>query len=73
MTEKEKLAELEDIMELDEGTLSPQDRLDSYNEWDSLTALSLISLIDERFGKTVTGDDIKKLVTVADALALMEK
>lgn len=71
MSEKEKMELLEEIMELDGGTLSAADRLDDYAEWDSVTALSFIALMDEKFGKTITGADVKALRTVADALDMM--
>lgn len=72
MNEKEKLALLEEIMELDEGTLSADDVLDDYAEWDSITALSFIALIDEKFGRTISGADVKKMKTVADVLEEMK-
>ncbi len=72
MTEKEKLNRLEECMELDEGTLKPEDRLDSYEEWDSISALALIAFLDEKFHKTVDGAELKKLQTVKDAILLME-
>ncbi len=72
MTEQEKMAVLEECMELDEGTLSLTDSLSDYEEWDSLAALSLIAVVGEKCGKTIDNDDIKKLVTVKDALEIME-
>ncbi len=71
MTEKEKIAILEDIMELDEGVLNKDDLLENYEEWDSLAVISLIAIVDEKFGKTLTGKDIKSYKTVADVLAVM--
>lgn len=72
MSQQEKINLLEEIMEIDEGTLSLDDILEDYDEWDSVTALSLIALMDERFGKIIAGEDIKKLKTVSDVLMLME-
>lgn len=72
MTDKEKMSILEECMDLDEGTLNLDDTLADFEEWDSLAALSLIASIGENFGKTIDAADIKKLVTVADALKLME-
>ena len=73
MTEKEKITLLEEIMELNEGTLSVDDVLEDYVEWDSITALSLIAMMDEKFGKTISGADVKGLRTVADAINMMTK
>lgn len=72
MSEKEKIELLEEIMDLDSGTLKVGDNLADYEEWDSLTALTYISEMDSRFGKKVTGDQIKAFVTVADAIAFMD-
>ncbi|MGN0666497.1 MAG: acyl carrier protein [Huintestinicola sp.] len=72
MTEMEKIALIEDIMELDEGTLKADSVLADFEEWDSITALSIISMMDEEFGKTITGAEVKAFETVADILKIME-
>lgn len=35
-------------------------------EWDSLVALSIIAMVDEKNAAKLTGDDIRASVTVAD-------
>lgn len=72
MTEKEKLAMLEEMMELDGGTLSPQTELVYLVEWDSIAVISFIALVDDEFDKTIKGSQIKEFQTIADALAVME-
>ena len=72
MNEKEKLNLLEEIMELDENTLSPDDILEEYAEWDSISALSFIAMMDEKFGKTISGKEVKEFKFVSDALNIME-
>ena len=37
-------------------------------EWDSLTALSLITVLDVDFGISISGEKIKKLNTIKDLL-----
>lgn len=71
MSEQERIELLEEIMDLDAGTLKVDDNLADYEEWDSLAALTFISEMDSHFGKKVTGDQIKAFVTVADAIAFM--
>lgn len=71
MSEKEKIGLLEEIMDLDADTLSVDSVLTEFEEWDSLAALTFISEMDSRFGKKITGNQIKDLVTVADAITLM--
>lgn len=69
---KEKLALLEEILDMDEGTLAPETTLDDLEEWDSIAALSLIVMLDEQFEKTISGNEIKALDTVGDILNYMQ-
>ena len=38
----------------------------SLDEWSSLTALSIISMVDEQLDKTITGADIRASKTIED-------
>lgn len=72
MTNKEKIAILEELMELDEGILTQETLLSNIEEWDSVSFLSFMAMMDEKFGKTVTGSEIKTKETVGDLMAMME-
>ena len=41
-------------------------------EWGSLTALSIISMVDENMDKTITGADIRASKTIEDLYNLTE-
>ncbi len=69
---KEKLALIEEVLDVEEGSLSPETELADVDEWDSIAALSLIVMLDEKFKKTVSGAQIKALETVNDILTYME-
>ncbi len=71
MSEKEKLAKLEEILELEEGELRPEMELEDVDNYDSMAKLSLIVLMDDDFGKKLTGDNIKGFKTVQDILDFM--
>ena len=73
MDTKEKLAALEDIMELDEGTLRAEASLDDIEEWDSLSALSFVVLLGDAFNRKITGQQIRAFKTVQDLLDVMEE
>ena len=73
MTEREKLAMLEDMLELDEGDLTMDKALDDIDEYDSMAKLSLIVLMEDEFDVKLTGDVIKGFETVGDIVALMNK
>jgi len=36
------------------------------DEWSSLVALSIISMVDDQFDKTITGADIRSTTTIED-------
>jgi acyl carrier protein len=71
MSEKEKLALLEDMFELEEGDLTVEMKLDDVDEWDSMSKLSLIVLMSDEFGKKLSGDEIDKFNTIGDILNAM--
>ena len=66
-----KIALLEEMMELDEGTLSAETRLDDIEEYDSMAKLSLIVLMNDEFEKKLTANQIKAFQTVQDILDFM--
>lgn len=63
-----KLALLEEMMELDEGTLSAETNLADVEEYDSMAKLSLIVLMNDEFGKKLDSKQIKEFKTVKDIL-----
>lgn len=71
MTNEEKIALLEDMLELDNGSLKPEMELKEIAEYDSMAKLSLIVLMDEEVGKKLTGEDIQGFKTVKDILDFM--
>ena len=68
---KEKIALIEEVLDVEEGSLSPETLLSDIDEWDSIAALSLIVMLDENFEKTVSGAEIKAMESVKDILAYM--
>lgn len=73
MTEREKLALLEDMLELDEGALTVDTVLDDVDEYDSMAKLSLIVMMEDEFDVKLTGNVIKGFETVGDIVKLMNK
>ncbi len=72
MTNEEKIALLEDMLELEAGVLTPETELSSVAEYDSMAKLSLIVLFDDECGKKLTGEEIRTFKTVGDILAAMD-
>ncbi len=72
MEQKEKLMKLEEVMDLDENVLEPETVLSEVEDWDSIAHLSLIILLDEEYGRKISGKEIRALKTVQDILNLMQ-
>lgn len=72
MTKDEKLEILAEAMDIDADALADDAVLSSFDEWDSLAALSFMSLLYNKLQKRITPTEVKELKTVADAIAVME-
>ena len=71
MDEGKKLKILEELLEMDEGELSAGMALDSIELWDSMAQLSFIAMVDDEFGKSISGEVIAEYKTVQDLLDAM--
>ena len=71
MSKEEKLAMLEEVMDLDEGELTEESVLDDIEEWDSLSVLTLISEMKKKFDISLTTQQIRDFKTVADICAVI--
>lgn len=71
MDNKEKILLLEEMLELNEGDLTEETQLVNIDNWDSMAKISLIALMDEKFQKVITSEQIKNFCTVSDILKEM--
>lgn len=46
--------------------IKPETNFRHLEEWSSLTALSIIAMVDEEYGVSLKGEDIKNAATVKD-------
>lgn len=68
MNAKDFLLALDELLELDPGTLKGSETLESLDTWDSLAVISFIALVDEKLGRVIEGQRLAKAKTVADLL-----
>ncbi len=71
MSKDEKLAMLEEIMDLEEGNLTEDAELDDIEEWDSLSVLTLISEMKKKFNISLSTQQIRDFKVVADICAVI--
>jgi len=62
--------ELMDILEADE--LNDEDVLEEFDEWDSLTILSIIALVGRMYNKTISVADVRAAKTVGGLKELVK-
>lgn len=66
---EELLGKLAEILEVDKVSLN--DELESFDEWDSLTALSIIALADSDYNKKLSNDLMKEFKSIDDIVNFM--
>ena len=58
--------------ETDASVFAPETRFHELEEWNSLTALSIIAMVDEEYDVTLKGDDIRKADTIEDLFKIVQ-
>lgn len=58
------LAEQYEEVNLSEFT--PETKFKEFDEWSSLTSLSIIAMIDDEYGVVIKGDEIRQATTIQD-------
>ena len=71
MDTEKKLELLAEILDADPGDLEEDTVLEDAGDWDSLAILSFSVMMGDEFGREVSRAEIRKLVTVKDALDMM--
>ncbi len=62
-------AELDDTPE---ENVTPETNYRELEEWSSLTALSIISMVDDNVDKTITGADLRSCKTIEELYNLVQ-
>jgi acyl carrier protein len=71
MSKAEFLAQLDEIMEQEPGTLKGEEKLTDLPKWDSMTVVQFIALVDEEFDLSVRSTKLLACNTVDDLAALL--
>ena len=70
---KEFLGNMKEVFEdTDVHLITPKSIFRDLDEWDSLTALSLIAMTDQEYSVKLTGDDIKTSNTLQDVFEIIK-
>lgn len=72
MNTQEKMQLISEILDVDITSINENTVLNDLDEWDSMSRLSVIVMMDDEFGKTISGSDVRNLKTIKDILDMME-
>ncbi len=71
MTKQEFLRLLDEIVEVDPGTLEGNMHLEEIETWDSFATMGFIALVDEQFNLTLSPKEIIECETIDDLVDLL--
>jgi acyl carrier protein len=57
--------------ETDVSLFTPETNFKNLDEWSSLTALSIIAMVDANFGVRINGDDIRSVNTINELFKIV--
>ncbi len=69
MNKEEFLEKLTDILQKEE-TCTINDMLNDYEEWDSLSKISIIAFFDKEFNQKINFEDIENAQSIQDLINL---
>jgi acyl carrier protein len=72
MNKQEFLVLLDEIVEVEPGTIKESDVLKGVEGWDSMAVMGLIAMADEKFGVALAPEKIAASITVADIVTLLD-
>lgn len=64
---------LREAMDDEEMEIQPSDKFRDYESWDSLAHLSMVAILDEKFGIEIEGNTFQDLITVEDLIKEIEQ
>jgi acyl carrier protein len=73
MEQNEYLRMLDELFELDPGTLKDEDLLAQQESWDSMRVVEFLDLVEDRLNVTVAPKSLKPCKTMGDLVALMQQ
>jgi acyl carrier protein len=71
-TMKEFIEKFKEALDI-EGEFNINAELEEFKEWDSMGYISIMSMLDEEYGKEVDANQLKACKTIADLYRLVSK
>lgn len=55
-----------EAIEVDVASITPETKFKDIDSWDSMAVLNIIAMVDDKYQKTIGGDEIEKSTTIAE-------
>ncbi len=66
------LEQMQDVLDIEDRTLTLEDNFRELEEWDSLAYLSTIAMIDDEYGVVIDSKAFRELQTLGDIAKAIE-
>ena len=73
MNQTSFIKEIENLLEVESGSVSLETSIKNLEKWDSLAFVSFLAMADSTFGVKVSPDELRKAETIADLMKLVSK
>lgn len=73
MDQSEFVEQLENLFEVDAGAISTSLAIHDIPNWDSLTFVGLIAMVDEEYGVTLSPKDVLACQDVAELINVLDR
>jgi len=68
------IQKMSDAIDIEQGdSLKPETRFKELEEWTSLEALSLIAMVHDEYGISITNQNIRELATIEDLFTFVSQ
>ncbi len=71
--EEKFILDFKETLEIQNQEISGETRFRDLENWDSLSFLSILAMIDEEYNVIIEGNDFQKLVTINDLISEIKK
>jgi acyl carrier protein len=71
MTNRQLLEAIEEVVDVEPGTLCGDEKLDELANWDSLAFLTFMAMADSRFGLKLAPETVRACASVADLCGIL--
>lgn len=73
MNENKFIEDVENLLEMEPGSINLNTQIKSLDKWDSLAFVSFLAVANSTYGVKVSSDNLREAKTVGDLMKLVSK